>query len=122
MKLYELLADTGISFGLLKEDTEIVSITCDSRRVEEGCLFVCIEGTAVDGHRFAAAALEAGAVALVVQRDLGLPHQILVDDTRLAWAQLSANWFGRPAEKLCVIGVTGTNGKTSTTYMIKQML
>ena len=53
MKLYELLADTGISFGLLKEDTEIVSITCDSRRVEEGCLFVCIEGTAVDGHRFA---------------------------------------------------------------------
>ena len=56
MKLYDLLADTGISFGLLRKDTEITSITCDSRRVEPGSLFVCIEGTAVDGYRFAEAA------------------------------------------------------------------
>ena len=116
--LQELLAGIAVA----EENPTVSALVCDSRKVTPGCVFVCIDGVSVDGHRFAAAALEAGAVALVVQRDLGLPHQILVDDTRLAWAQLSANWFGRPAEKLCVIGVTGTNGKTSTTYMIKQML
>ena len=88
MKLYELLANTGISFGLLKEDTEIVSITCDSRRVEPGCLFVCIEGTAVDGHRFAADAQQAGAAAVLVQRDLGLHTQLMAENTRMAWAQI----------------------------------
>ncbi len=122
MKLYELLANTGISFGLLKEDTEIVSITCDSRRVEPGCLFVCIEGTAVDGHRFAADAQQAGAAAVLVQRDLGLYTQLMAADTRMAWAQICANWFGHPATRLKMIGVTGTNGKTTTTTLIKSML
>ena len=122
MKLYELLAGTGISFGLLKEDTEIVSITCDSRRVEEGCLFVCIEGTAVDGHRFAEAAQQAGAAAVMVQRDLGLHTQLMAENTRMAWAQICANWFGHPASRLKMIGVTGTNGKTTTTSLIKSML
>ena len=122
MKLYELLADTGISFGLLKEDTEIVSITCDSRRVEEGCLFVCIEGTAVDGHRFAEAAQQAGAAAVLVQKDMGLHTQLMATDTRMAWAQICANWFGHPASRLKMIGVTGTNGKTTTTSLIKSML
>jgi len=122
MKLYELLADTGIAYGLLKEDTEIVSITCDSRRVEEGCLFVCIQGTAVDGHRFAEAAQQAGAAAVLVQRDLGLHTQLMAADTRMAWAQICANWFGHPATRLKMIGVTGTNGKTTTTTLIKSML
>ena len=122
MKLYELLADTGISCSLLKEDTEIVSITCDSRRVEEGCLFVCIEGTAVDGHRFAEAAQQAGAAAVLVQRDLGLHTQLMAENTRMAWAQICANWFGHPASRLKMIGVTGTNGKTTTTSLIKSML
>ena len=122
MKLYDLLADTGISLGFLKEDTEIVSITCDSRRVEEGCLFVCIEGTAVDGHRFAEAAQQAGAAAVVVQRDLGLHTQLMAENTRMAWAQICANWFGRPAARLKMIGITGTNGKTTTTTLIKSML
>ena len=122
MKLYDLLADTGISFGTLKEDTEIASITCDSRRVEPGCLFVCIEGTAVDGHRFAEAALQAGASAVLVQRDLGLYHQLMADNTRMAWARICANWFGHPATRLKMIGVTGTNGKTTTTTLIKSML
>lgn len=122
MKLYELLADTGIAFGLLKEDTEIVSITCDSRRVEEGCLFVCIEGTAVDGHRFAEAAQQAGAAAVLVQKDMGLHTQLMATDTRMAWAQICANWFGHPASRLKMIGVTGTNGKTTTTSLIKSML
>lgn len=122
MKLYDLLANTGISFGLLKEDTEIVSITCDSRRVEPGCLFVCIAGTAVDGHRFAEAARQAGAAAILVQRDLGLHIQLMAEDTRMAWAQICANWFGHPATRLKMIGVTGTNGKTTTTTLIKSML
>ncbi|MBR0447939.1 MAG: UDP-N-acetylmuramoyl-L-alanyl-D-glutamate--2,6-diaminopimelate ligase, partial [Clostridia bacterium] len=122
MKLYDLLADTGISFGLLKEDTEIVSITCDSRRVEPGCLFVCIAGTAVDGHRFAEAAAQAGAAAVLVQRDLGLHNQLMAENTRMAWAQICANWFGHPATRLKMIGITGTNGKTTTTTLIKSML
>ena len=122
MKLYDLLADTGISLGFLKEDTEITSITCDSRRVEAGCLFVCIEGTAVDGHRFAEAAQQAGAAAVVVQRDLGLHTQLMAGNTRMAWAQICANWFGHPASRLKMIGVTGTNGKTTTTTLIKSML
>ena len=118
MKLRELLAGVAVP----AEDPDVTALVCDSRKLTPACVFVCIDGVTVDGHRFAAEALEAGAAALVVQRDLGLPHQVLVEDTRLAWAMMSANWFGRPADKLRVIGVTGTNGKTSTTYMIKQML
>ena len=115
MKLYELLKGTGIANDLVKEDTEIVSITCDSRRVEPGCLFVCIAGTAVDGHKFAPQ-------AQVVQRDMGLHTQLMADNTRMAWAQICANWFGHPASRLKMIGVTGTNGKTTTTTLIKSML
>ncbi len=122
MKLNELLKDTGISTGFIKEDTEIVSITCDSRRVEPGCLFVCIVGTAVDGHVYAEAAQASGAAAVVVQRDLGLHTQLLAENTRMAWAQICANWFGHPASRLKMIGVTGTNGKTTTTTLIKSML
>ena len=122
MKLFDVLADTGISLGALNGDAEIASITCDSRRVEAGCLFVCIEGTAVDGHRFAEAAQQAGAAAVLVQRDMGLSVQLMSADTRMAWAQICANWFGRPAERIKMIGITGTNGKTTTTTLIKSML
>ena len=122
MKLYELLQGTGISAGLVKEDTEITSITCDSRRVEAGCLFVCIVGTAVDGHRLAADAQAGGAAAVLVQRDMGLHTQLMTDNTRMAWAQICAHWFGHPASRLKMVGVTGTNGKTTTTSLIKSML
>ena len=122
MKLNELLNGTGIDLGFIKEDTEIVSITCDSRRVEPGCLFVCIVGTAVDGHIYAETAQSAGAAAVVVQRDMGLHTQLVAENTRMAWAQICANWFGHPASRLKMIGVTGTNGKTTTTTLIKSML
>ena len=122
MKLNELLNGTGIDLGFIKEDTEIVSITCDSRRVEPGCLFVCIVGTAVDGHIYAEAAQSAGAAAVVVQRDMGLHTQLVAENTRMAWAQICANWGGHPASRLKMIGVTRTNGRTTTTTLIKSML
>ncbi|MBQ8495163.1 MAG: UDP-N-acetylmuramoyl-L-alanyl-D-glutamate--2,6-diaminopimelate ligase, partial [Clostridia bacterium] len=91
-KLQDVLAGVAVT----AEQADITALVCDSRKVVPGCAFVCIDGVAVDGHTFAAAALEAGAAALIVQRDLGLPHQVIVEDTRLAWALMSANWFGRP--------------------------
>ncbi len=122
MKLHELLQNTGMTAEAMDTDREITAITCDSRRVEPGCLFVCIDGTAVDGHRFAAAAEADGAAAVVVQRDMGLRTQLLTDNSRRVWAEICANWFGRPSERLHLIGVTGTNGKTTTTTLIKSML
>ncbi len=122
MKLADLLRGTGIVLQTMDGNREITGITCDSRRIEKDGLFVCIAGTAMDGHRFAADAEKAGAAAILTQRDLGLRTQIRVPDTRRVWAQLCANWFGNPAEKLHLIGVTGTNGKTTTTSLVKSML
>ena len=122
MKLHDLLRGTGITPVAIDADREITAITCDSRRIEAGCMFVCIVGTQVDGHRFAAGAEAAGAAAIVVQRDLGLRTQLMTDNTRRVWAQVCANWFGNPAERLHLIGVTGTNGKTTTATLIKSLL
>ncbi len=122
MKLRDLLKGTGLVSYALDGDREITAITCDSRRVEPGCMFVCIDGTAVDGHRFAAQAEQAGAAAIVTQRDMGLRTQLVADNTRRVWALLCANWFGNPADRLHMIGITGTNGKTTTSTLIKYML
>ncbi len=122
MKLQDLLRGTGIVLQTIDGEREITGITCDSRRIEKDGVFVCIDGTAMDGHRFAADAEKAGATAILTQRDMGLRTQLLVADTRRAWAQLCANWFGHPAKKLHLIGVTGTNGKTTTTCLMKSML
>ncbi len=117
-----LLKDLIFYEGELSPDTEIAGITCDSREVKSGYVFVCINGAVSDGHLYAAAANEKGAAVIIAERDLGLGNQILVSDTHAAYAQMCAKWFGNPAEKLHLIGVTGTNGKTSTTYMIKRIL
>ena len=106
----------------IDDQTTVAGLTCDSRRVEPGFVFVCIEGTAVDGHRFAAAAHDAGAALVITQRPMGLARELTVPSTRRAWAQLCANWFGNPAEQLHLIGITGTNGKTTMTYMLKAIL
>lgn len=103
-------------------DIEITGITCDSRQVKPGFAFVCINGAKSDGHDYAEKALESGAAAVIAERDLGLRNQIVVSDTHAAYADMCANWFGNPAKDLKLLGVTGTNGKTSVTYMMKKIL
>lgn len=120
MKLQDVLA--GVNTLSPVAEAEITALCRDSRKVTKGCVFVCIQGTGVDSHAFAEGAVQAGAAAVVVQRDLGLPCQILVENTRTAWGQMCANWFGHPSKQLKLIGVTGTNGKTSTTYLLKAIL
>lgn len=102
--------------------TEITGITCDSRCVKEGYAFVCIKGAKSDGHDYAQKAIEGGAAVIIAERDLGLEVQILVPDTHAAYADMCAKWFGNPADSLKLLGVTGTNGKTSVTYMMKKIL
>ena len=120
MKLQALLADVQVLGAV--PDKEITALCRDSRKVTSGCAFVCIRGTGVDSHAFAADAAANGAAVVIVERDMGLDNQILVPNSRLAWATMCANWFGRPTERLKMVGVTGTNGKTSTTYLLKAIL
>ncbi len=103
-------------------EMNITSITQDTRSVREGALFVCIVGGKVDGHNFAKQALEKGAVAVVCSRSLGLENEIIVHDTRIAYSLLCREFWGHPNDKLTMIAVTGTNGKTTVTSLIKQVL
>ncbi len=116
MKLGELLKTTEYA------ELEIRGITDDSRAVEPGYAFVCIDGASIDGHQFAAQAVEKGASVVICQRDLGLKTQIVLPDTRAVYAEMCAKWFGNPTKRLKVVGVTGTNGKTSVSYMLKAIL
>lgn len=108
-------------------DVEITAVVNDNRKVTPGCIFLCIEGANFDGHSVAAEVAEKGAAAVVVQKDVDIPADsktivIKVENTRYAMAFISAAWFGNPAEKLKTIGITGTKGKTTTTYLIRNML
>ncbi len=120
MKLYELLennAETAIG------DTEITSVTDNTAEVREGSLFVCVKGQKFDGHSAAAEMLEKGAAAVVCEHDLGLgDRQIITDNSRKLYGKLCAAWFGHPERKIKMIGVTGTNGKTTITNVIKHIL
>ncbi len=119
MKLHTLLH--GLALTKLT-DIEIKSITSDSRKVEEGSLFICIKGLNFDGHDVAEQMLEKGAVAVVCEKDLGLEKQIILENTRKAYPFICSNWFDRPDKKLKIIGATGTNGKTTITTVMKQVL
>ncbi len=106
-------------------DQTITDIIYDSRKVAKDCVFVCIKGSVSDGHQFAADAAKKGASVLVISEDVSVPADttvIKVKDTRYALALLSAAYFDHPAETLKVIGITGTKGKTTTTYMVKSIL
>ena len=104
-------------------DLEILHLTNDSRTAQNGSLFAALRGTMEDGGCFFADALRGGAVCALCESPPGvdIPY-VLVPDSRYALAQMAAVWYGRPAEKMTVIGVTGTNGKTTTTYLLKQLL
>ena len=120
MKLSQILKNVRVKNEYT--DREVTDVTSDSRQVKEGFLFVCIKGASFDGHSVAQQMLDIGAVAVVCEYDLGVENQIIVDDTRKAYSPICASFFGNPADSLKLIGLTGTNGKTTTTFLIKQIL
>ena len=120
MNLFSLLK--GLEYEGNLADTEISGITSDTRQLEKGDLFICIKGLNFDGHTAAEKMLKAGALAVVVERDLGLSNQILVKDSRIAYGIICGNYFGNPAQKMKLVAVTGTNGKTTCVFMLKQIL
>ena len=101
---------------------QVNSVLCDSRSINPGDVFVCLPGDNVDGHDYAKRAVERGAIAVIAQKDTGLPEQYLVEDTRWAYVKLCNQLNGHPVEKLKLFGVTGTNGKTTVSDLVKQML
>ena len=106
-----------------REGVRIADVVHDSRAVRPGALFVCVPGAHVDGHERAAEAAAAGAAALVVERELPLElPQVVVPDARRAMAPLADRFFGRPTQQLRVVGVTGTNGKTTTAFLARAVL
>ena len=130
MKLSECLNGLKDLKAKGKVDIEITSIECDSRKVSQGSLFVAIKGFDVDGHDYISAAIDNGAVAIVLEdigkiRNINLPENvtfIVTTNTRYALAITACNFYGNPSRKFKLIGVTGTKGKTTTTYMIKTLL
>lgn len=122
MKLRELLRGVDVRSSTGDLDVDVTSVTPDSRLVKPGAVFVAIPGTAKDGAEFVPQALEKGATAVVLERGGSPPHsKIVVDDARAALALMAANFYGNPADKLSLVGVTGTSGKTTTTRMIESV-
>src|SRR5215210_5926174 len=104
-------------------DVRVTGLAFDNRLVEPGTLFFCVPGFTRDGHDFAPDAVARGAVALVVQRPLGLGvPEVVVEDARAAMAQAAARFYGDPTARLPVVGVTGTNGKTTTAFLVRSLL
>lgn len=106
-------------------EKEISGVIYDSRKAQTNGIFVCIRGAVSDGHRYVSEVVQKGITAVLVEEPVEVPENvtvILVKDTRLGLACLSAAWFDHPAEKLTTIGITGTKGKTTTTYMVKSIL
>lgn len=125
MKLSQLLERLEYEVVQGSDQIEITTLINDSRKVEKGSAFVCISGAVVDGHEFVKDVAGKGAAAVIVEKEVVAPEEmtvIRVADTRYALALMSAAYFGYPADKLKVIGITGTKGKTTTTYMIKSIL
>ncbi len=123
MKIQELLQGIEILGSYLPENFEIPAVRYSSREVQPGDLFVAVVGYVTDGHKYIPDALARGASVILCQTppEEGVPY-VQVASTRKALAQLGANWYGHPAKSMKMVGVTGTNGKTSVTYLLKSML
>ncbi len=123
MKLKELLAGIEVLESTASDQLEVTGVTCDSRTVKKGNIFVAISGYAADGNQYIAKAMEKGAVAVVtMKKPEGNVPFVLVAYDRMALALMGANFYGHPAESLQIVGITGTNGKTSSTWLLKQVL
>lgn len=125
MLLKDLIKGLEVIYEKGGTDTEIAGISYDSRKVRNGYVFVCIDGTTTDGHDYVQQALENGAAAFIVQKDVKLPEGVSViktADTRYALACISDAYFGHPSGKFSLVGITGTKGKTTTTFMVKSIL
>ncbi len=121
--LRDLIAGVRVKTTLGDLDVELADLAYDSRKVGPGTLFFCVPGEKVDGHEFAVEAVGAGAPALVVERELDLPvAQVVVEDVRAAMAPLAARFWGDPTAELKVVGITGTNGKTTTAFLVQEIL
>lgn len=125
MKLLSLLEELNYEVLQGSVGTEVTTLVYDSRKVEEGSVFVCISGTVRDAHDFIPDVVAKGAKVVVVEKDVEVPDDVTVIKTannRYALACMSAAYFGHPTKKLKTIGITGTKGKTTTTYIIKSIL
>lgn len=124
MKLQELLEGLEILSANVNLETEIAQVCYDSRQVKPGDLFVALSGYTVDGHRFIPQAIASGAAAVLCQvlPENGETPYVQVADSRRALAVTGANFFGRPADTMTMVGMTGTNGKTTSTYLLKAIL
>ncbi|MBT2654269.1 UDP-N-acetylmuramoyl-L-alanyl-D-glutamate--2,6-diaminopimelate ligase [Bacillus sp. ISL-18] len=122
MKLQKLLENLHAIFPYNGENPEITSIENDNRKVQKGSLFICIKGYTVDGHDFAESAVKNGAAAVLAERPLELDVPVvLVNDTTRAMAVLADAFYGQPTKSLYLIGITGTNGKTTTSHLIEKI-
>lgn len=125
MKLRDILKGIKIEELNVSLDEEVCDITGDSRNVTDGCAFLCLEGTKFDGHQYAKDALEKGAKVLITQKKIDIENEakfVRIEPGRKSIAKISCNFFDNPSEKFKLIGITGTKGKTTTTYMIKSIL
>ena len=125
MKLEKIL--NNIDYKLIKGslDTEVSGLYYDSRKVTNGSAFICLSGTQVDGHDYIEPAIEKGATAIIIEKAVEVPEDVTVvklPNTRKNLSLLAINYFDNPASKLTMIGITGTKGKTTTSWMIKNIL